>query len=73
MSDGKRRRSVRQLGGEIWIELQAALPEAETDWRTRSRIIEIIMAVLARHTGATIENDADLPVDPLPGKPPSRR
>ncbi len=31
------------------------------------------MAVLARHAGSTIENDADLPVDPLPAKPPGAR
>lgn len=68
MTDGKRSRTIRQLGGEIWIELQAAIPEPETDWRTRNRIIEVIMAVLARHSGAMIENDPDLPVDPLPVK-----
>lgn len=73
MTDGKRSRTVRQLGGEIWIELRAIVPALEADWRTGSRIVELVMAVLARHAGATIENDADLPVEPLPAKPPSNR
>jgi hypothetical protein len=68
MSDGKRSRTIRQLGGEIWIELQAVVPEPEADWRTWDTIIEVVMAVLARHAGTTIENDHDLPVTPLPGK-----
>lgn len=48
------------------MELRTALPEWEVDWRARNTLIEIAMGVLARHEGTVIENDPELPVDPLP-------
>ncbi len=68
MSNGSRSRTVRQLGGELWLELRTALSETEADWQARNRIVEIAMGVLARHSGSVIENDHDLPVEPLPAR-----
>jgi hypothetical protein len=70
MTKPKGRRTIRQLGGEIWLELRARQSERETDWRAENRIIAVAMGVLARHTGAVIENDPDHPVAPLPPKDP---
>jgi hypothetical protein len=63
-------RTIRELGGEIWSEVSSAIPEEEADWKVKNKIVEIMMAVLARYEGAVIENDADLPVEPLPRKKP---
>jgi hypothetical protein len=57
--------SVRELGGEIWAEL-ASFPDKELHWQTKNSIVDIIMGVMARHVGATLKNDPDLPVTPLP-------
>ena len=62
-------RTVRELGGEVWAEL-ARLPEDELPWGARDRIIDVVMGVLARHAGAEIKNDSDLPVTPLPRSSP---
>ncbi len=73
-------RTIRELGGEIWAELEGAIQDAQrrgeptlfgadTDWEARSRIIDLVMAVLARHEGKVIVNDKDLPVKPLPNEP----
>jgi hypothetical protein len=51
---------VRELGGEIWSELRS-LPEAELHWQISNRVIDVLMGVLARHLGAQIRNDPDLP------------
>ncbi|MES2463436.1 MAG: hypothetical protein V4671_22915 [Armatimonadota bacterium] len=68
-------RTVRELGGEIWGEIELARRDAERegkktftvfDWTTPNLIAELVMGVLARHTGKRITNDADIPVDPLP-------
>jgi hypothetical protein len=61
----ERVRSVRELGGEIYAELEKRIPEHRADWRTRASIVDVVMGVLAAHAGERIENDADLPVDPL--------
>jgi hypothetical protein len=58
-------RTVREQGGEIWAELHR-LPESELHWKTRERVADIVMGVLARHVGEVIQNDGDLPVVPLP-------
>lgn len=65
-SDVVRSRTIRELGGEIWSEISAAVPEEQANFEVKNRIVEIAMAVLARYSGAVIENDADLPVEPLP-------
>jgi hypothetical protein len=57
--------TVRELGGEIWAEL-SSLPDGELPWQTADRIVDLVMGVIARHVGAAIRNDADLPVEPLP-------
>jgi hypothetical protein len=64
----KKSRTIRELGGEIWSELRSEISEEEANWEVKNRMVEIMMAVRARHAGAIIENDADLPVEPLPPK-----
>lgn len=64
-------RTIRELGGEVWSELSAAIPEEEADWKVKNKVVDIVMAVLARYEGSVIENDADLPVEPLPKKKPT--
>jgi hypothetical protein len=58
-------RTVRELGGEIWAELEKAEVAQQVDWQVRNAIVDLIMGVLARHAGKRLENDADLPVTPL--------
>jgi hypothetical protein len=58
-------RTVRELGGEIWHEIRKRIPEEDVNWEKKEKLTELIMAVLARHVGATIANDRDLPVEPL--------
>lgn len=60
-----RKVTVRELGGEIWAESFKHVDESEIDWRVKSRLIDMVMGVLARHVGDLIENDGDLPVTPL--------
>lgn len=59
--------TVRELGGEIWAEL-SLFPDAELHWQIKNRIADLVMGVAARYVGATIMNDADLPVQPLPAR-----
>jgi hypothetical protein len=56
-------RSVRELAGEIWVEMGKI---DGLDWKLRNVVTDLIMGVLARYNGATIVNDKDLPVRPLP-------
>jgi hypothetical protein len=58
--------SVRELGGEIWAELVYTFPESELPWQIGNRVVDVVMGVIARHVGAAIRNDPDLPVSPLP-------
>jgi hypothetical protein len=60
------RRTIRELGGEIWAELEKRIPDHRADWRTRGSIVDVVMGVLAAHAGEMIENDVDLPVETLP-------
>jgi len=72
MSKPAKSRTIRELGGEIWSELSAAITEEEANWNVKNRIVEITMAVLARYDGVVLENDADLPVQPLPTREPEK-
>lgn len=58
-------RTVRELGGEVWAEAQA-IPGVGANWELVNKFVDVVMRVLARHTGAVIENESDLPVAPLP-------
>ena len=60
------KRTVRELGGEIWAEIEITFGEAQISWQTKGELTDLIMGVLARHVGATIENDEGMPVEPLP-------
>jgi hypothetical protein len=60
-------RTVRELGGEIWSELEKADVAQQVDWQVRNAIVDLVMGVLARHAGKRLENDADFPVTPLKG------
>ena len=59
-----RTKTVRELGGEIWAELSSRIPEETITWSIKNDLIDLIMGVLARHDGITIENDPDDPVTP---------
>ncbi len=64
-------KSVRELGGEIWAELEAERRRVPTqlaslDCETSIKLIDFIMSILARHINSKIVNDEDLPVAPLP-------
>lgn len=60
-------RTIRELGGEVWAEAQS-IEEAAANWELVNKLVDVVMGVLARHTGAVIVNDRDLPVEPLPAK-----
>jgi hypothetical protein len=64
----QRQRTIRELGGEIWAEL-GPIPEIDLRWDVRDTIVDIVMGVLARHAGAVLENDQDIPVEPWPIRP----
>ncbi len=59
-------RTIRELGGEVWSELEYHIAEYECNWQVRGKIVDIVMAVLARHENEIIRNDVDLPVKLLP-------
>jgi hypothetical protein len=42
-----------------------AMAEGDLRWQVKHAVVDVVMGVLARHAGSTIENDADLPVAPL--------
>lgn len=69
-SDTRASRTVRELGGEFWAEVTREIPEEDASWETKGRLVDILMGVLARHSGEVIENDRDLPVEPLVGSSP---
>lgn len=56
-------KTVRELGGEVWAEL-SRLPDAQLHWKRDEQVVDLVMGVLARHLGASIQNDRDLPVSP---------
>lgn len=67
----EQQRTVRELGGEIWAEITELQNSTENSpfddvhWETVDKLCNLIMGVLARHTGKEIINDGDLPVTPL--------
>lgn len=65
MNHKTQRRTVRELGGEVFAELRDRFPEEKVRWQVQSEIVDMVMGVLARHVGARIEKDKDLPVEPL--------
>ena len=58
--------SIGLLGGELWAEMRRHIPEATVGWLAKNDVVQLAMAVLARHAGARIYNDEDFPVTPLP-------
>lgn len=60
-------KTVRELSGEVWAEL-FPMPESEIQWELKTAVADLLMDVLAQHVGATIVNDAEWPVAPLPKK-----
>lgn len=66
MDQRQTKRTVRELGGEIWAEMEMAFGESQISWKTKGELTDLIMGVLARHVGALIENDEGMPVEPMP-------
>ena len=60
--------TIREIGGEIFAELCKLPPEIATKHMT-GVMVDVVMGVLARHVGQIIQNDEELPVDPLPKGP----
>ena len=58
--------TVRELGGEIWAEMTIHIDDQDLAVEVKHSLIDLITRVLARHVGERIENDLDLPVEPLP-------
>lgn len=68
--------TIRQLGGEIWAELDerrenGVEPFGDLTTKVLDAIINTTMGVLARHEGVVIINDKDLPVEILPPTAPA--
>ena len=66
------KKTVRELGGEIWAEITQRQNDqaddsliSEIDFRATQELGDLVMGVLARHAGCEIINDEDLPVEPL--------
>lgn len=47
MTTSKTKRTVRELGGEIWAELQMSFEESQLDCQTRNSVVDLVMGVLA--------------------------
>ncbi len=65
------KKTVRELGGEIWAELgveqeKVGSPLAGLDYEVANNLVDFIMSILARHTNTTIVNDVGLEVEPRP-------
>ena len=56
--------TIREIGAEIVAEL-LSVPESDIRWDVKHVLVDLVMGVLARHSGSIIENDADFPVAPL--------
>lgn len=66
------KKTVRELGGEIWAEITYRQNDKENDslvreidFRATQELNDLVMGILARHIGCEISNDRDLPVKPL--------
>ena len=68
MSRSEQSRSIRELGGEIWGELNPRLEGLGIPWEAEAGMVDLVMGVLARYDGCRIVNDADLPVEALPDR-----
>lgn len=77
-----KQRTVRELSGEIWAEIEHDMLEKKSAGATLYdgfsndafiAVLELITGVLARHVGSVITNDSDIPAVPLPKRnlPPS--
>lgn len=55
---------MRELAGEIWAEIENRFGPDQIHWQTRVDVVDLIVAVLARHSGKVIKNGS-LPVTPL--------
>ncbi|MEL7060882.1 MAG: hypothetical protein AAGN46_12740 [Acidobacteriota bacterium] len=64
-SSNNSKRTVRELGGEFYSEIFHRIPENAVNWKEKELLVDIFMGVMARHAGKVIENDKDLPVEPL--------
>ncbi len=67
----QKRKSVRELGGEIWAELDAERRKEDSvfsnlDHTINDQLSDFIMSILARQINTTIVNDAGLKVEPRP-------
>jgi len=66
-------KTIRELAGEIWAEIEQESRDAALQWSpivsinsdAVNRIMDIVMGVLARHDNSTLVNDKDMPVEPL--------
>ena len=66
-------RTIRELAGEIWAELEQesrnapinGSPLRTIQMDAMNRLIDVIMGVLARHENTLLVNDKDMPVKPL--------
>jgi hypothetical protein len=72
MATSVNKKTVRELGGEVWAEItqrqNGVVSESligDVDFRVTQELSDLVMGVLARHAGSTIVNDEDLPVTPL--------
>jgi hypothetical protein len=64
-------KNIRELGGEINGEITRRQrdpnhPLSKVGWEEGGKIVDLIMAVLARHIGEQLADDPELPVVPLP-------
>ena len=67
----QKQKTVRELGGEIWAELDAERRKegsafSQLDHSTNDQLADFVMSILARHINTTIINDAGLEVAPRP-------
>ncbi len=60
-------RTVRELGGEVWAEINMHYirEKKQLEIDDLQTFIDLTMQVLARHVGKKILNDKDFPVTPL--------
>lgn len=65
------KRTIRELGGEIWSEVFTRRTHGDPKLKNlpqeaEDEIMDLVIGVLARYKGVLIEDDEDLPVTPLP-------
>lgn len=72
----QKQKSVRELGGEIWAELNyecgsEVSPLSHIDYVTLDQLTDFVMSILARHIDTVIVNDEGLEVEPRPRSNPT--